>query len=163
MATPVASFATAPDIDDEIREEEEFDGQNIEPQWSDARTQAEVAAQLQEELMDSYADYDGDPYGMLDFEGQGDADTSEDEEEVKRAMRSWGIGGWMDGAIEALLMVEQGNAEPEQKVKEEKDMRRVSVRSVTEDDSDIDDNESVQKGWGQIAWVGDFFKRNALL
>lgn len=113
-----ASFVTAAELelDDQIREEDEGEDQeNILPNWADAKTQAELAAQLQEEMEDTWLD-DGDPYGMLNFENQGsesDGDSQDDEEEVRRALSRYRLGGWMglglglDGAIDALLRVEQ--------------------------------------------------------
>lgn len=156
-ATPGASFATAPEVDDQIREEDELE--DIEPNWADEKTQAEVAAQLQEELAADYGDYDGDPYGMLDFEGQGDGDTSEDEAEVRRAMKRWRVGGWMDGAIDALLMVEEESAE---KAQQEVDKKHARIDEEAYDDKE-ELQEPVPKGWGELSWIGDVLKKNVFL
>lgn len=151
-ASAGASFATAPESS--IHEQEE-DIENIEPNWSDARTQAELAAQLQEELAVEYDEDDGDPYGMLDFEGQDIEITSEDEEEVRRAMRSWRVGGWMDGAIEALLMVEEGRSEG---TAEQQMQARVSFEEDL-DDSEIPP-ERARDIWDDLGWLGRVMRRN---
>lgn len=157
-ATPVASFATAPEVEDQIREEDELE--EIEPNWADEKTQAEVAAQLQEELAQEYGDYDGDPYGMLDFEGQGDGDSSEDEAEVKRAMKRWRVGGWMDGAIDALLMVEQETAEQEKENEAEK--KRASIDADAYEGAE-ELQEPAPKGWGELSWISNVLKKNMFL
>lgn len=152
-STPGASFATAPESS--IHEQEEDELRKIEPNWSDARTQAELAAQLQEELSAEYEDDDGDPYGMLDFEGQDFEITSEDEEEVRRAMRSWRVGGWMDGAIEALLMVEEGRGE--------QDTGRQTQGRVSFDETVNDGEvppERARDLWDDLGWFGRVMKRN---
>ena len=162
--TPSASFATAPDWDDKIREEEEGeDLEDVEPNWADARTQAELAAHLQSELADEFEGTDdGDPYGMLNFDDQGDSEDEEDaEEEVKRAMRSWRVGGWMDGAIDALLMVEEENSRDERREDErnvERDMEEGSVSAGGDRDAESPE-ERVRGTWPDLWWVGRLVKR----
>ncbi|KAK5096769.1 hypothetical protein LTS08_007259 [Lithohypha guttulata] len=156
--TPGASFATAPDTDERIREEDEDDDVDVEPNWADPKTQAELAAQLQEELAAEYEEDDDDPYGMLDFEGQGT--NSEDEEEVRQAMRKWRVGGWMDGAIEALLLVEPGRADDEPE-EEQGGRRRVSISEDSETDVE-EPPEQVRGLWDDIAWLGRLFRRHVI-
>lgn len=155
--TPGASFATAPELDDQIQEEDEEE-YNIEPNWADAKTQAEMAAQLQEELAAEFED-DGDPYGILSFEEQGD--TSDDEEEVRRAMRRWRVGGWMDGAIDALLMVEEGRS-GEHSGGSDTGMRRVSLEGDDTEGSELPP-ERAKGVWDDLAWFGRLVRRNVAL
>jgi len=79
------------------------------PDWADARTQAEIAAQVGNDLADEF-DYDGDPYGVLDFEGQFDSDEDDDndEEEVRREILASGfhLGRWVDGLVDVFLRLE---------------------------------------------------------
>lgn len=156
-ATPGASFATAPELDDQIQEEDEEE-YNMEPNWADAKTQAEMAAQLQEELAAEFED-DGDPYGLLNFEEQGD--TSEDEEEVRRAMRTWGVGGWLDGAVDALLLVEEGRSE-EHSGTFETGIRRVSLDTDDPEGSELPP-ERARGVWDDLTWFGRLVRRNVAL
>lgn len=80
------------------------------PDWADDRTQAEIAAQVESEMADEF-DYDGDPYGVLDFEGQFDSDDDDDEndeDEVRREILASGyyLGRWVDGIVDVLLRLE---------------------------------------------------------
>lgn len=71
------------------------------PHWDDVQTQAEIAAQVESEFADEFED---DPYGVLDFEGQFD---SEDEEEVRREISRYRLGRWMDGVVDVFLRLEE--------------------------------------------------------
>ncbi|KAK6376100.1 uncharacterized protein PV06_02060 [Exophiala oligosperma] len=71
------------------------------PHWDDAQTQAEIAAQVESEFADEFED---DPYGVLDFEGQFD---SEDEEDVRREISRYRLGRWMDGVVDVFLRLEE--------------------------------------------------------
>lgn len=155
-----ASFVTAAelDLDDQIQEEDEET--DMQPNWADARTQAELAAQLQEELGQDFDD-DGDPYGMLNFEEQGsDGDSDQDEEEVRRAMSRYRLGGWMglDGAIDALLRVEEVNDNTQL------DIER-GVDEVSRDGRSIGDVETPPQRasgpWVDVTWFGRLFGRSA--
>ncbi|KAK5053817.1 hypothetical protein LTR84_001779 [Exophiala bonariae] len=81
------------------------------PDWADDRTQAEIAAQIESEMADEF-DYDGDPYGVLDFEGQFDSDDDDgndnDEDEVRREILASGyhLGRWVDGIVDVFLRLE---------------------------------------------------------
>ena len=167
--TPNASFATAPDGSDRIREDDlEHEDGDVEPNWADASTQAEaeMAAQLQSELADEFEgfsdgyDGDGDPYGMLNFEDQWESEDEENaEEEVRRAMRSWRVGGWMDGAIEALLMVEDtgtGTEAAEAGTRKESD---VEERREGGDDDVEGPEERVRGAWPDLWWFGRVVSR----
>ncbi|KEF55871.1 uncharacterized protein A1O9_07451 [Exophiala aquamarina CBS 119918] len=82
---------------------------NSMPDWADDRTQAEIAAQVGNDLAEEF-DYDGDPYGVLDFEGQfdSDEDNDSDEEEVRREILASGfhMGSWVDGIVDVFLRLE---------------------------------------------------------
>lgn len=166
-STPVASFATAPEIEDEIREESELESSysHVEPNWSDAKTQAEIAAQVQAELGEEYDYDDNDPYGMLSFEKQGDndSDDSDAEEEVKKAMTRYGIGGWMDGAIDALLRIEEENdlrdqEDLEQGLANKTGDRKKSIEEMRFGDIEAPPEQNSRGGWRNvwpdIAWFG---------
>ncbi|KIW09837.1 hypothetical protein PV08_11938 [Exophiala spinifera] len=72
------------------------------PHWDDdVQTQAEIAAQVESEFADEFED---DPYGLLDFEGQFDSD---DEEEVRREISRYRLGRWMDGVVDVFLRLEE--------------------------------------------------------
>lgn len=79
------------------------------PDWADANAQAEAAAQIDadfapaEEFFSDEDGEDGDPYGVLDFEGQFDSD---DEDELRRSIKGYGLGGWMDGLVDVFLRLE---------------------------------------------------------
>lgn len=79
------------------------------PDWADDRTQAEIAAQVGNDFAEEF-DYDGDPYGVLDFEGQfdSDEDNDSDEEEVRREILASGfhLGRWVDGIVDVFLRLE---------------------------------------------------------
>lgn len=164
MRSKTASFVTAADLelDDQIQEEDEDEDVNVQPNWADARTQAELAAQLQEELGEDYDydDHDGDPYGMLNFEDQGsDADSDLDEEEVRQAMSRYRIGGWMglDGAIDALLRVEEVNDDIQLDV--EQGVHEMS-RGVTIGDVETPPQRAAG-AWVDVTWLGRLFGRSA--
>lgn len=155
-----ASFVTAAELelDDQIEEEDE--DLDIQPNWADAKTQAELAAQLQEELGEDFDD-DGDPYGMLNFEEQGsdDGDSDADEEEVRRAMSRYRLGGWMglDGAIDALLRVEEVNDNSQLDI--EQGVEELSKRDSAED---VETPPQTSSGsWVDVNWFGRLFGRSA--
>ncbi|KIW66849.1 hypothetical protein, variant [Phialophora macrospora] len=72
------------------------------PDWADEQSQAEIAAQYHEDLNDDSSD-DGDPYGELNFEGQFD---SEDEDELRKSIKGYRLGAWMDGLVDVFLKLE---------------------------------------------------------
>lgn len=154
-----ASFVTAAELelDDQIQEEDEED-RDVQPNWADAKTQAELAAQLQQELEDDFDD-DGDPYGMLNFEGQGsDDDSDEDEEEVRRAMSRYRLGGWMglDGAIDALLKIEE--AHDNSGIDVEKGIEEVSAESSI-GDAEMPPQQA-SSAWVDAGWFGRLLGRS---
>lgn len=152
--TKAASFVTAPELlTDHIAED--FD--DVEPQWADARTQAEAAA-LHAEMEDEYTRHD-DPYEALDFSGQGE--SSDDEEEVKRAMKRYGMRGlgWMDDAIDALLQLEDEHDLYDKQVDLQSTTRR---GSVSVDDLEIEEPPSTPKTYWETAyWFGRVLRRAA--
>lgn len=85
--------------------------EEIQPDWADKDTRAEVAANevgwdgdvLQEE---DFAD-DDDPYGELNFDGHFDTGSEVlDEEEVRRELSRGGLGKWIDGVVDVFLALE---------------------------------------------------------
>lgn len=146
-----ASFVTAPEpLTDHVAEESVDD---VEPQWADARTQAEAAA-LQAEMEE-----DDDPYGVLDFSGQDE--SSDDEEEVKKAMARYGMRGlgWMDDAIDALLNLEQEHDLHKEETESASTARRASVFV---DDLEIEEPPSTPKTYWETAyWFGRVIRRAA--
>ncbi|EXJ58341.1 hypothetical protein A1O7_05766 [Cladophialophora yegresii CBS 114405] len=72
------------------------------PDWADEQSQAEIAAQYHEDFGYDLSDV-GDPYGVLDFEGQFD---SEDEDELRRSIKGYRLGAWMDGLVDVFLRLE---------------------------------------------------------
>ena len=140
------TFATAMEGEDLIVEEEEY-----ETNWADPKTQAEVAAHLQAEL----GEWDDDPYGMLDFEGQGD---SEAEEEVKKAFKSWRI-GWLDGAVDALMLVEDIVDEEEEE--DVSDHKEKTINDGEDEAVDADENDGQQQGgWMSVNWMSRAVKKS---
>jgi hypothetical protein len=123
------------------------------PDWADERTQAEIAAQLESELADEFDDED--PYGMLDFEGHFD---SEDEEEVRREMAGYKLGGWMDSVVDVFLRLEEF---PDSQPDLEAGLFHSSTPSVREEVVSMDTAMSVEpppehpKGiWDDVTWFG---------
>jgi len=76
------------------------------PDWADAHTHAEIAAQVANDLAEEFEndDADDDPYGVLDFEAHFDSD---DEEDVRQEISKYRLGGWMDGIVDAFLRLEE--------------------------------------------------------
>ncbi len=76
------------------------------PDWADAHTHAEMAAQITSDLAEEFDndDVDDDPYGVLDFDAQFD---SEDEEDVRKEISGYRLGSWMDGIVDAFLRLEE--------------------------------------------------------
>ena len=81
------------------------DHEEVQPDWDDKETQAEIAAQVQAEMAD---EMDNDnPYGMLNFEDQVDIELdTEDEEEVRKALGK-GRKGWFEGVVDVFLRLEE--------------------------------------------------------
>ena len=164
---PGASFATAPDTNTGIREEEEEQPESsyshIEPEWADARTQAEIAAQVQAEFGEEY-DYDnGDPFGILDFDRRGgdDSESSDAEEEVKKAMTRYGIGGWMDGAIDALLRIEEENdTRQERNDIERGNTKRSEAVGFDNVETPPESEQGQWRIWNDVAWFGRMVRRS---
>ena len=98
------------------------------PDWADDQTQAELAAQYHEEFGDDL-DEDGDPYGLLDFEGQFD---SEDEDELRESIKGYRLGAWMDGLVDVFLRLEDDF--PGSQV----DATRARTRTAVQNASDSD-------------------------
>lgn len=137
------------------------------PDWADAHTQAEIAAQVESDFAD---EFDDDPYGVLDFEGQFDSD---DEEDVRREISGYRLGRWMDGIVDVFLRLEdfpdakdgdletgKGTAPPAvtaaaASTKDgESDARRVSFEESVEPPP-----ERPRGVWDDVAWFGRMLAR----
>ena len=98
------------------------------PDWVDSQTQAEIAAELENEMAHElepaalYSDDDQDSewwrqdrYGMVDFEGHWDEDEREKEAEaeVQKAVkeRGFGVGRWVDGLVDVFLKIDEDEEE----------------------------------------------------
>ena len=154
-----------------VEEEEE----DVVPDWADEKTQEEVAAQVQTELVDEFGYEDGDPYGMLDFEGQVDFEFDEEEEaEVKREFartrrRLFG-GGWIDDVVDAMVglesvegvemgTVEVGQADADTKAKPKNVMRR-DEEVVDESKLEIPPEEGGV--WEDVKWLGRLMSKSLM-
>jgi hypothetical protein len=115
--TPSVANLSGPDQSMYVR-----DVEDIMPQWDDPSSQAELAAQLQQDFGpvsstntniyddDEFdEDGDGDMYEDMDFEGHFD---SEEEEELRRTISGYGLGRWMDGLVDVMLRLEGDFEEP---------------------------------------------------
>lgn len=129
------------------------------PDWADAGTQAEIAAQVESELAD---EFDDDPYGILDFEGQFD---SEDEEDVRREISKYRLGRWMDGLVDVFLRLEDfpeaqgpdlelGNDEAPASIAKD-----AETASVVSDHSVEPPPERPRGIWDDVAWFGRLIGR----
>jgi hypothetical protein len=148
------------------------------PDWADEHSQAEIAAHYQEDFGDDSSD-DGDPYGALDFEGQFDSD---DEDELRRSIKGYRLGAWMDGLVDVFLRLEDdfpGSQLDATKAAREKgegedrsDGHAASVSSATAKDTDsqagpsvrFDDSvepppERPKSMWDDVAWFGRMVAR----
>lgn len=154
-------------------EEEEED--NVVPDWADEKTQEEVAAQVQTELVDEFGYEDGDPYGMLDFEGQIEFEfDEEDEAEVKREFartrRRFFGGGWINDVVDAMVGseivedVELGRQEDE---KEDADAK-ANFKGLDRGDEEIVDESKLElppeEGgmWADVKWLGRLMSKSLM-
>ncbi|RVX71613.1 hypothetical protein B0A52_03797 [Exophiala mesophila] len=160
---------------------------DIQPQWDDIHTQAEIAAIVESELveeLDGEEDDefdDGDPYGVLDFDDHFD---SEDEEDVRREISGYQLGRWMDGIVDVFLRLEdfpentggglqehqgRGNFDLEAGGKST-DQNRLSLTgstktgegsSVVGDEADIEPPPEKPTGiWDDVTWFGRLLARS---
>ena len=151
-----------------VVEEEE----DVVPDWADEKTQEEVAAQVQTELVDEFGYEDGDPYGMLDFEGQVDFEFDEEEEaEVKREFartrrRLFG-GGWIDDVVDAMVGletvedVEMGTQLDEKPTPEtSKSVQRREEELVDESKLEVPPEEGGV--WEDVKWLGRLMSKSLM-
>lgn len=102
-------------------------------EWGSHRDQAEIAAEVQEELDDD----DDDPFGVLDFEANFESD---EEEEVREAISKYKLGQWMDGVVDAMLQIE--DVQPD-------------IEKQEESISDVEAPPARAKGWwDDVSWFG---------
>ena len=149
------------------------------PEWDDDMTQAEIAAQYHTDFGDEL-DEDGDPYGVLDFEANFD---SEDEDELRKSIKGYRLGAWMDGLVDVFLRLEddfpgsqveasagKGRGERERKVDIESGDPSTVVEkteagpaspgpSVRFDDSVEAPPERPKSVWADVAWFGRMVAR----
>ena len=136
------------------------------PDWADSRTQAEIAAEVDREMVDeleedSEDEYFGDRYGMLDFERQFD---SEDENDVREAVQhGFSLGKWMDGLVDVLLKLDED---------EEQDLEIGLPKEVVIEDPPVKSDTSVESEclieaplerpqgvWDDVRWFGRVIAR----
>ncbi len=149
---------------------------DIQPDWVDQETQAEIAAQVASEFSDELDD--SDPYGMLSFEDQVEIEfDTDDEAEVKKELAKRG-GGWFDGVVDVFLKLE--DEYPDQDVDLEKgkagtpadddaktdaQKRDIATRAAsrTQDeplkDDEIEEPPEQIGVWGDIKWFGRVIAR----
>jgi len=129
------------------------------PDWADAGTQAEIAAQVESELAD---EFDDDPYGVLDFEGHFD---SEDEEDVRKEISKYRLGRWMDGVVDVFLRLEdfpEAQGPDLELAKDEAPSARAKdaeTASVLSDHSVEPPPERPTGFWDDVAWFGRLLGR----
>ncbi|ETI22682.1 hypothetical protein G647_06758 [Cladophialophora carrionii CBS 160.54] len=151
------------------------------PDWADEQSQAEIAAQYHEDFGDDFSDDDADddPYGVLDFEGQFD---SEDEDELRRSIKGYRLGAWMDGLVDVFLRLEDdfpgSQLEATKAVREkgegkdQNDSPAASASSGAPKDADLQAGQSVRFDdsveppperpktvWDDVAWFGRMVAR----
>lgn len=157
----------------------------VEPDWADAQTQAEIAADLEMDLADEledgelYSD-DEDRYGAPDFEGQ---DIEDDERQVEQAVRARGfrLGRWVDGVIDVFLKLDEAEDDdletkydkpdrgavtaPNDDIKKNDHPEQTSSQKA--DDMDSDDGmepapQNPKSVWEDLAWFGRLVWRTAI-
>jgi hypothetical protein len=148
------------------------------PDWADEQTKEELAAQYREDFGDEFSDDDEDPYGMLDFENQFDSD---DEAELRKSIKGYRLGAWMDGLVDVFLQLEDDF--PGSQVESGKDARTrereeealksaahstangadtdgVASPSVRFDDAVEPPPERPKSVWDDVAWFGRMVARS---
>ncbi|KIX04573.1 ornithine carbamoyltransferase [Rhinocladiella mackenziei CBS 650.93] len=130
------------------------------PDWADAQTQAEIAARVENDLAD---EFDEDPYGILDFEGQFD---SEDEEDVRKEISKYRLGRWMDGLVDVFLRLEDfpeslsadleaGNAQTQMPLPGAPAVKEADTASLISDNPSVETPPEKPNGvWDDVAWFG---------
>jgi hypothetical protein len=143
------------------------------PDWADDMTQAEIAAQYHADFGDELDD-DGDPYGVLDFEANFDSD---DEDELRKSIKGYRLGAWMDGLVDVFLRLEDDfpGSQVDADGKGKSDGVRVTLDnssatmksegdpslgpSVRFDDSVEPPPERPKSVWDDVAWFGRMVAR----
>lgn len=144
--------------------EAEEDGEEVVPDWADEKTQSEVAAQLQSELVSEFGYDDGDPYGMLDFEGQVEFDFDSEEEaefkkEVAKTKRRLFGGGWFQDVVDAMVGLEGTDdleMGKEDDVKEPETTKAVEEQKEEQvDEAKLETPPEGEQGvWADVRWLG---------
>ena len=147
---------------------------DVQPDWADKETQAEIAAQVASEFSD---ELDDDPYGLLNFEDQVEIEfDTDDEAEVKRELAKRG-GGWFDGVVDVFLKLEDEYPDPDlekgtagtpadddaTKIEISKPDIATRAASRTQDqplqDDEIEEPPEQTGVWGDIKWFGRVIAR----
>lgn len=156
----------------------------IEPDWADSQTQAEIAADLEMELAgeledeELYSD-DGDRFDTLDFGGQG---ADDEEKEIQQAVRKrgFGLGRWVDGVVDVILKMDDADEDeleakqdrlhqegvtlPEQGEKDGGSPGQLSTEDmddVVSDDGMEPPPQNPKTVWEDLAWFGRLVLRTA--
>ncbi|KAL8243830.1 hypothetical protein R6Q59_010088 [Mikania micrantha] len=117
--------------------------EDAEPDWADSQTQAEIAAQFENELAEEFED--ADMYGILDFDENFEDD---DEEEVREAISNGK--SWLDGMVDVFLKLEDDP--PEDDIE--------SARASRDCVSDVEPPPKAPRGvWDDVAWFGRLVAR----
>jgi hypothetical protein len=155
--------------------------EDIMPDWADASSRAEAAANTQANLeaassgvalsdMNSLSPSDDDPYGILDFTDHFEPFDSEDEAEMRRelAKHRGALGlGWFDGMVDVLLRFEDapgreaGETDTEERVgRARAGVRRREIEEETLQDGEVEAPPENRGVWGDVAWFGRMLARS---
>ena len=142
--------------------------EEVVPDWADSatRAEAEVAASLSTEMMDELDD--GDPYGVLDFDGQFDEWDNVDENEMRRELAKNRLGRWFEGVVDVFLSLEEefpdGESEDQARglLEGRHDAGKQEMRVEEEPlkEGDVEALPELSQGvWGDVKWFGRLLAR----
>jgi hypothetical protein len=111
--------------------------EEVQPDW--------VEEDVEEENEDEFF---RDRYGMIDFTAQFDSD---DEKDVRDALRKRGflMGGWIDGVIDSLMMLE-----PEPELIEDRKVEFAPENMSMSGESIEEPPERPKSVWDDVRWFG---------
>jgi hypothetical protein len=111
--------------------------EEVQPDW--------VEEDVEEENEDEFF---RDRYGMIDFTAQFDSD---DEKDVRDALRKRGflMGGWIDGVIDSLMMLE-----PEPELIEDRKVEFAAENMSMSGESIEEPPERPKSVWDDVRWFG---------
>jgi hypothetical protein len=154
---------------------------DIMPDWADASSRAEAAANTQANLeasssgvalseVHSLSPSDDDPYGILDFTDHFEPFDSDDEAEMRRelARHRGALGlGWFDGMVDVLLRFEDGpgredgEAQTEERIgRARAGVRRRELEEETLQAGEVEAPPENRGVWGDVAWFGRMLARS---